>query len=167
MSTDGRPALYITPEGARKLRSELDHLWRVKRPEVTQRVSEAAALGDRSDNAEYQYGKQQLREIDSRIRYLSKRLDSLTVVDRLPADQRRIYFGAWVTLTDEEGATAQYRIVGTDEIDPGQGWISIDSPVARALLGKGCGDTVALAQGGDSSREFEVTAVRYRAEPAD
>ncbi|MBC7184742.1 MAG: transcription elongation factor GreB, partial [Marinobacter sp.] len=95
---------YITPDGERALREELQYLWKVKRPEVTQAVREAAALGDRSENAEYIYGKKQLREIDRRVRFLSKRLDELTVVDRLPDDRKKVFFGAWVTVEDEEGS---------------------------------------------------------------
>src|SRR4030066_2380908 len=108
---------YITPQGAQRLREELDHLWRVKRPQVTQAVSEAAAQGDRSENAEYIYGKKQLREIDQRIRFLQKRLDELVVVDRQPDDANRVFFGAWVRLENEAGKVAEYRIVGPDEFD--------------------------------------------------
>ncbi|WP_435103445.1 transcription elongation factor GreB [Arhodomonas sp. AD133] len=131
-----RSSPYITPEGWNRLNQELDWLWRVRRPEVTQAVSEAAAMGDRSENAEYIYGKKQLREIDSRIRYLSKRLDALTVVRDRPADPDRVFFGVWLDVEDEAGETARYRIVGADEIDPAAGWISVDSPFARAALGK-------------------------------
>ncbi|MBI3576286.1 MAG: transcription elongation factor GreB [Gammaproteobacteria bacterium] len=136
---------YITPEGAARLREELDYLWRVKRPQVTQSVSEAAAQGDRSENAEYIYGKKQLREIDRRIRFLQKRLDALVIVDRAPADTARIYFGAWVRLETDRGETVEYRIVGPDEFDLEKGLISIDSPLARALLKKTIDDEVTLA----------------------
>ena len=105
---------YITPEGAQRLRVELDWLWRVQRPQVTQAVSEAAAQGDRSENAEYIYGKKQLREIDRRIRFLTKRLDTLVVVDRVPAETRRVFFGAWVRLESDAGEVCVYRIVGPD-----------------------------------------------------
>src|SRR5512145_764636 len=115
---------YITPEGARRLREELDELWRVQRPQVTRKVAEAAALGDRSENAEYIYGKRQLREIDRRIRFLSKRLDELTVVERAPPDKTRAFFGAWVTLEDDGGEQVRYRIVGPDETARAQGYIS-------------------------------------------
>ncbi|MBI3570966.1 MAG: transcription elongation factor GreB [Gammaproteobacteria bacterium] len=135
---------YITPEGASRLRDELDYLWRVKRPQVTQAVSEAAAQGDRSENAEYIYGKKQLREIDRRIRFLQKRLDELVIVDRAPTDISRIYFGAWVRLATDRGETVEYRIVGPDEFDLEKGLISIDSPLARALLKKTVDDKVAL-----------------------
>ena len=136
---------YITPEGAARLREELDYLWRVKRPQVTQSVSEAAAQGDRSENAEYIYGKKQLREIDRRIRFLQKRLDALVIVDRAPTDISRIYFGAWVRLETDRGETVEYRIVGPDEFDIDKGLISIDSPLARALLKKTTDDEVTLA----------------------
>ena len=136
---------YITPEGAARLREELDYLWRVKRPQVTQAVSEAAAQGDRSENAEYIYGKKQLREIDWRIRFLQKRLDALVIVDRAPTDISRIYFGAWVRLETDRGETVEYRIVGPDEFDIDKGLISIDSPLARALLKKTTDDEVTLA----------------------
>src|SRR5690606_17803143 len=120
---------YITPEGYRRLREELQSLWKVKRPEVTRAVAEAAAMGDRSENAEYTYGKKQLREIDPRIRFLTKRLDDMIVVDRLPDDRSRIYFGAWFELEDVQGQLHRYRVVGPDEFDLDRGWISMDSPL--------------------------------------
>lgn len=126
----------ITPEGEARLRAELHELWHVRRPQVTQAVSEAAAQGDRSENAEYTYGKKMLREIDSRVRFLSKRLEKLKVVGERPSDPGKVYFGAWVTIEDEDGERSRYRIVGPDELDLKQGLISIDSPLARALLGK-------------------------------
>lgn len=138
------PSNYITPEGYKRLHDELTHLWRVKRPQVTQAVAEAAALGDRSENAEYIYGKKQLREIDRRVRYLGKRLDQIVVVDRSPPDQERVYFGAWVRLEDEAGNQFRYRIVGPDEFDLEQGLISVDSPLGRALLKKTAGDEVSV-----------------------
>lgn len=135
---------YITPEGAERLRHELDFLWRVRRPQVTAAVAEAAAQGDRSENAEYIYGKKQLREIDRRVRFLRKRLEQLVVVHEPPRARDRIYFGAWVRLEDQGGVEAVYRIVGSDEFEPERGWISLDSPVGRALLGKGVDDEVAV-----------------------
>ena len=108
---------YITPEGARKLIEELQYLWKVERPQVTTRVAEAAAQGDRSENGEYIYGKKRLREIDSRIRFLTKRIDGMTVVNRIPDDQNIVYFGAFVTLEDEKGEEVEYRIVGPDEFN--------------------------------------------------
>jgi transcription elongation factor GreB len=135
---------YITPEGETRLRKELDYLWRVKRPQVTRAVSEAAAQGDRSENAEYIYGKKQLAEIDRRLRYLQKRLDEVEVVSDVPGDSDRVFFGAWVELEDEQGDVVRYRIVGPDEIDTDLGWISVDAPVARALLNKTEGDEVVV-----------------------
>lgn len=151
---------YITPEGAQRLRAELDYLWREKRPQVTQAVSEAAALGDRSENAEYIYGKKQLREIDRRIRFLQKRLDVLQVVDRPPADTSRIFFGAYVELEDMQGVVKTIRIVGPDEIDAARGFISVDAPLARALLKKAADDDVELRLN-DSVQRFTVLAVAY------
>lgn len=135
-------AKYITPEGERALKAELHQLWKVERPQVTQSVSDAAALGDRSENAEYIYGKKRLREIDRRVRYLSKRLEEITVVSRIPEDTSKIYFGAYVSLEDEQGKEHRYRLVGPDEIDPHRGYISIDSPMARGLLRKTIDDEV-------------------------
>jgi transcription elongation factor GreB len=153
-------SVYITPEGAARLRAELDYLWREKRPGVTQAVSEAAALGDRSENAEYIYGKKQLREIDRRIRYLQKRLDEISIVDRIPDDKSRIFFGAWVTLEDDKGKVVKYRIVGPDELDVDKGYISIDSPLARALLKKGTDDEIKLKIG-DTETAYAVIDVAY------
>ena len=133
---------YITAEGYKTLNDELQYLWKEKRPAVTQAGQEAAAQGDRSENAEYIYGKKQLREIDRRIRFLSKRLDDMTVVDRLPEDQSRVFFGAWVELENEEGETETYRLVGPDETDAKKHYISIDAPLARALLKKQVDDEV-------------------------
>lgn len=144
-----------------RLRAELDHLWRVERPRVTQAVSEAAALGDRSENAEYIYGKKRLREIDRRVRYLQKRIPDLKVVDRAPDDVTRIYFGAWVKLEDDAGIEHVYRIVGPDEFDPQQGWISVDAPLARALLKKSAGDEVAVTLP-KGETHYYVVAVQYR-----
>lgn len=151
---------YITPQGAQRLRAELTHLWQVKRPQVTQAVSDAAAMGDRSENAEYIYGKKQLREIDRRIRFLQKRLDELIIVERAPDDRERVFFGAWVRLEDDARCEREYRLVGPDELDMEKGWISIDSPLARALLKKTTGDIVNVAAAG-GDRQFIVRAVRY------
>ena len=126
---------YITPQGESALKKELQELWQLRRREVVPALSAAAAEGDRSENAEYIYRKKQLGEIDRRIRYLSKRLDVVVVVDRIPPQQGKVYFGACVTLEDEQGEVVKYRIVGADEIDPALGYISVDSPMARALLG--------------------------------
>ncbi len=133
----------ITAEGYKTLKDELDYLWMTRRPEVTRAVSEAAAMGDRSENAEYIYGKKLLREIDRRLRFLSKRLEVLKVVDQKPADQGAIYFGAWVEVEEaESGEMLRFRIVGPDEIDTEKNWISIDAPMARAMLKKRVDDEV-------------------------
>jgi transcription elongation factor GreB len=150
---------YITANGAERLESELKALW-VRRADVTQHLAAAAAEGDRSENAEYIYRKKELREIDRRIRYLQKRLPSLTVVRELPGNRDRIFFGAWVTLEDEDGEESTFRIVGADEIDTQQGWISVDSPMARALLKKSLDDEVTVATPGGPMTWF-VVAVRY------
>lgn len=135
---------YITRAGYQRLEEELTYLWRVKRPQVTQAVREAAAQGDRSENAEYIYGKKQLREIDSRLRFLRQRLDGMTVVDSAPSNLEQIYFGAWVELEDEDGQRVRYRIVGPDEIDPDRGYISMDSPVAKSLMKKMIDDEITV-----------------------
>lgn len=141
-----RPAgtLLITPEGAARLHAELHELWHIQRPQVTRAVSEAAAQGDRSENAEYTYGKKMLREIDSRVRFLRKRLEHIQIVTDPPANPEKVYFGAWVSLEDSDGQEICYRIVGPDELDLKQGWISIDSPLARALLGKTLDEEVSV-----------------------
>jgi transcription elongation factor GreB len=126
---------YITPAGESRLRGELDRLWRIERPQVTQAVAEAAAQGDRSENAEYTYGKRRLREIDRRVRFLRKRLDGMVVVSGPPSDRGRVFFGAWVELEDDDGVIRRHRIVGPDEFDLAPGYISMDSPLGRALLG--------------------------------
>ncbi len=120
----------------------------MERPQVTAAVSAAAAQGDRSENAEYTYGKRRLREIDSRVRHLRKRLDGMVVVEQPPADPRRVFFGAWVDLEDEDGSEVRYRIVGPDEFDMAEGYISMDAPLARALLGKRLDEEIAVSIAG-------------------
>ena len=150
---------HITAEGEKKLKDELLQLWKTERPQVTQSVAEAAALGDRSENAEYIYGKKRLREIDRRVRYLSKRLKEITVVNTTPNDQGKVYFGAWITLEDDQGKIVRYRLVGPDEIDPQRGHISIDSPLGRAMLGKPCHcDFSVTTPTGESSYHIEDIA---------
>ncbi|WP_323844560.1 transcription elongation factor GreB [Microbulbifer magnicolonia] len=156
-----RGSRYITPEGARRMRAEVKQLWEVERPRVTQAVSDAAKLGDRSENADYIYGKKRLREIDSRVRFLTKRLEEITVVDRIPDDREKVFFGAWVTLEDDDGNTLTYRIVGPDEFDVKAGLISMDSPVARALLGRRLDDEVDL-RSGDQWLTYYVVDIRYQ-----
>lgn len=136
---------FITSNGHQTLSDELEYLWKIKRPKVTQAVSEAAALGDRSENAEYIYGKKQLREIDWRLRFIAKRLDAVTVIKSPPDDQSKVSFGAWVKLEDEEGAKKCFRLVGTDEADPDLYMLSIISPLACGILGKQVGDEVLIA----------------------
>ncbi len=126
----------ITRQGYEKLQQELDHLWRVERPEVTKLVTWAASLGDRSENADYQYNKKRLREIDRRVRYLQKRLDTLKVVDYHPEQEGRVFFGAWVEIENDDGEKKRFRIAGYDEIFDRKDYISVDSPMARALLKK-------------------------------
>ncbi|WP_420389840.1 transcription elongation factor GreB [Marinobacter sp.] len=151
---------YITAEGEQALREELRFLWKEKRPEVTQAVREAAAQGDRSENAEYIYGKKQLREIDRRVRFLTKRLDELTVVDRLPDDRGKVFFGAWVSIESEGGDESTYRLVGPDEFDLSRGYLSIDSPMARALLGKRIDDEVGVRTP-DGWNHVVITKIHY------
>ncbi|MCL5062523.1 MAG: transcription elongation factor GreB [Nitrospiraceae bacterium] len=152
---------YITPEGQKDLSEELSYLWKVKRPQVTQAVAEAAAMGDRSENAEYIYGKKQLRQIDSRIRFLTKRLSELIVVDRIPDDTSKVFFGAWVEVEDSDGNIYRYRIVGPDEFDPDRGFISIDSPMAKALLRRTESDEVVVSRP-KGTAVFVVTSIIYR-----
>lgn len=151
---------YITPDGYRRLSDELTYLWKVKRPQVTQAVADAAAMGDRSENAEYIYGKKQLREIDARLRFLQKRMNALKVVDRTPDDTSMVFFGAWVEIEDAEGNTFRYRIVGPDEFDAEKGFISIDSPMAKALLKKREGDEISVISPNGTSA-FIVLSISY------
>lgn len=157
-----RGTLYITPPGAERLRAELKQLLTVERPKVTAEVSAAAALGDRSENAEYIYGKRRLREIDRRLRFLHKRLEALSIVD--PKEQKdtgRIFFGATVTLqNDEDESKVTYQLVGADETELKTGRISVDSPVARALIGKKKGDTVTVLRP-KGEAEFTILNIRY------
>ena len=153
---------YISRAGYERLRDELNELWRLRRPEVVAALSAAAAEGDRSENAEYQYRKKQLGEIDRRVRYLTRRLDRLKVVEAPPTDCSRIYFGAWVTLENDAGGSVRYRLVGPDEIDATQGWISIDAPLARALLGRRAGDEIeVLLPAGVVA--YAILAIEYQA----
>ena len=154
-----RGSPYITPDGFAALQNEVKALWR-RRAEVTQALSAAAAEGDRSENAEYIYRKKELAGIDRRIRYLQKRLPELRVAGETPSEPERIFFGAWVTLEDEDGEEYTYRIVGGDEFDPARGWISIDSPLARALLKKTRDDEVEVPTP-EGPRLYCVIAVRY------
>ena len=151
----------VTPQGHARLKTELDELWRVKRPEVVKALSAAAAEGDRSENAEYTYRKKQLGEIDRRVRYLSKRLETLRVVDTAPSDPEAVFFGARVEVENAStGATHRYRIVGPDETDARQGWISIDSPLARAMLKKRTDDAFEVELPGGATT-FVIVGLGY------
>jgi transcription elongation factor GreB len=151
---------HITPEGAKKLQEELEQLWRVERPRVTREVAAAAALGDRSENAEYIYGKKRLREIDRRIQFLRKRFDTLVVVQPGLVARDKVFFGAWVTLEDEAGTELCYRLVGPDETDVESGLISVESPIGRTLLGKSAGDEVVVDRPAGRAR-FTLLEIRY------
>ena len=156
---------YITAEGFQELQRELDLLWRVERPRVTREVAVAAAHGDRSENAEYIYGKKRLREIDRRLRFLQKRIDELTIVEPSEQQEGRVFFGAWVTLEDAEGEEHRYRVVGPDEFDPKRGWVSMDSPIGRALIGRRVDDEFEVKRPRGSAT-FTVMSIRYQ-EPTD
>ncbi len=151
---------YITTEGYVTLKAEYDQLWSVRRPEVVRALAAAAAEGDRSENAEYIYRKKELREIDRRVRYLQKRLPELNVVDQLPADRSKVFFGARVEVEDENGERKRYRIVGPDEANAAGGDISIDSPLARAMLKRQKGD-VFEARLPSGEQELTLVSVRY------
>ena len=151
-----KSAPYITPEGAKALEKELKYLWKVERPAVTATVHEAAKNGDRSENGDYIYGKKRLREIDRRVRYLGKRLDEVTIVDRIPDNTDKVFFGAWVTLENSEGNEQCYRIVGADELDPKERRISLDSPMAKSMLGKRIDDEVWI-----NDRAWIITNIHY------
>jgi transcription elongation factor GreB len=157
---------YITREGAACLRAELDALWRRERPRVTQAVAEAAAQGDRSENADYVYGKRRLREIDRRVRFLRQRLDGMVVVEAPPADTARVFFGAWVSLESPHGGRECYRIVGPDEFDQAPGYISMDSPLGRALLRRTLHDELTVELPG-GARTFVITRIQYGERPPE
>jgi transcription elongation factor GreB len=156
---------YVTRAGYETLAAELEGLW-VRRRDVVRHLSAAAAEGDRSENAEYIYRKKQLRELDRRIRYLQKRLPVLKVVDPVETVTDQVFFGAWVTLEDTQGEAVSYRIVGADEFDPGRNWISVDSPVARALLKRRVDDEVCV-ETPRGTRQLVVIDVQYRDDGGD
>lgn len=158
--------LLITPEGLEKLKAELDHLWRVERPDTTQKVSWAASLGDRSENADYHYNKKRLRELDRRILYLRKLIDNLKVVSYSPYQEGKVMFGAWVeiesvSLSGDKGLKNRFRIVGSEELISAKDYISIDSPMAQALMKKEVGDEAIVKT---PSRQFvwRITRIEYR-----
>ncbi len=152
---------YITASGFTRLKDELKYLWRVKRPEVTKALGEAAAEGDRSENAEYTYRKKQLGEIDRRVRYLTKRLEVLIVVERTPATADKVFFGAWFEIKNNNEESFRYRIVGPDEFDHEPLYISMDSPMARSVMKRSVGDVVLVCKP-DGDQTFEIVAIRYR-----
>ncbi|EDM46099.1 transcription elongation factor GreB [Marinobacter algicola] len=151
----------ITPEGYAELQQELDYLWRKERPEVTKKVQWAASLGDRSENADYQYNKKRLREIDRRVRYLRNRLSKLRVVEYNSVQEGKVYFGAWVTLVDEDEKTLSFRMVGPDEIYGKKNYVSVNAPVAKACLGKSVGDTV-VVRTPENQREWDISKIEYQ-----
>jgi transcription elongation factor GreB len=151
---------YITPGGHRRLQDELNRLWKVERPEMVTTVAWAASNGDRSENGDYIYGKKRLREIDRRIRFLSKRLDEAVVVDNAGKPPERVHFGATVTVEDESGDAREVTIVGVDELDPVNGRVSWLSPLAKALLRARVGDSVTVRAPRGAER-LEVVAIRY------
>ena len=164
-----RSTAIITRDGFERLKSELDHLWHTLRPEVVKALAAAAAEGDRSENAEYTYGKKRLHEIDRRVRFLRKRLEGMVIVDieaqRGRRDPERVYFGAWVQLELADGSLRWYRVVGPDEFDMASDYVSMDSPLGKSLLGKRLDDaiTVTLPAG---AQTFTVVAISYAAAPA-
>lgn len=156
---------YITAQGHQHLSEERDYLWKKKRPEVTRILSAAAAEGDRSENAEYIYRKKELREIDARIRFLRKRLDDMVIVDRIPDNTDKIFFGAWVTIENSDGNVHTYRIVGPDETDAKRGFISMDSPMGKTLLGKSLDDEFSLSvktKEGKNTSQYIIIDIQYQ-----
>ena len=151
---------YITRAGWDKLDQELKFLWKDERPKITRSVSEAAAQGDRSENAEYIYGKRRLREIDRRVRFLVKRVEDLNIVYYDPRQEGKVYFGAWVTLVNEQDQEVSYRLVGPDEWDVRNKEISIDSPMARALLGKQVDDEI-IVKTPEGDKFFDINKIWY------
>ena len=135
---------YITPDGFRRLSAEHQEIWTVQRPRIVREVEAAAAMGDRSENAEYIYGKRKLRELDRRLRFLSQKMDSLTVLEPKADRSGKAFFGAWVTVEQEDGEARTWRLVGADEFDVARGLLSVDSPLGRALLGKKKGELVTV-----------------------
>jgi len=156
---------YITPEGAATLERELDQLWRVERPAVTRVVAEAAAQGDRSENADYIYGKRQLAAIDRRVRHLRKRLQSLRIVTEHPTEATRVYFGAWFELEDSDGISKRFRLVGPDEFDHAPDYLSMDSPLGRAVRGKAIDQEIEVVAPQGAMR-YTLVTVSYAAPTA-
>jgi len=159
--------IYITPEGHKKIREELEQLWKIERPRVTAEVQTAAAHGDRSENAEYIYGKKRLREIDKRVKFLADRFERMQVIhpEQQPRTDGKVGFGAWVVVEDEDGGTHAWRVVGPDESDADRGFVSMDSPMGRALLGREPGDDVEV-QRPRGPAIFTVVSIYYGERPA-
>ena len=157
MSSTAKRPRYITPQGFRRLADEHGRIWSELRPRIVAEVEAAAALGDRSENAEYIYGKKKLRELDGRLRFLSTLMDDLTVIDPQPHPSGKAYFGAWVTVEDADGQERSYRLVGPDEFDVAAGLISVDAPLGRALLGRREGDAVMVER---PAGRAELTVLR-------
>lgn len=155
-------ANLVTRKGWQALDKELKYLWKEYRPEITKKVQEAAAQGDRSENADYTYNKRLLRQIDSRVRYLVKRVEELQIVDYSPQQEGKVFFGAWIELENEAGEVVQYRIVGKDELDTKLGYITIDSPMARALIGKQVDDEV-MVKTPSGTKEWYINRIQYQA----
>lgn len=151
---------YITAEGAQEMQDELRQLWKVERPKITDIVHEAAKNGDRSENGDYIYGKKRLREIDGRVRFLSKRLDELNVVDRIPDDKEKVFFGAWITLEDDNGNETCYRIVGPDEFNLRENKLSMDSPLAKCILGKRLDDEICF-HSPEGDKNYIIACIHY------
>lgn len=151
---------YITPEGAVTLERELDRLWRIERPAVTRAVAEAAAQGDRSENAEYIYGKKHLAAIDRRVRYLRKRLAGVRIVERRPDDASKVFFGAWFELDGDDGNSQRFRLVGPDEFDHAPEYLSMDSPLGRAVRGKGIDEEI-VVETPQGPRRYTITRIEY------
>lgn len=153
--------LLITPEGLEKLKAELDHLWRVERPDTTQKVAWAASLGDRSENADYHYNKKRLREIDKRLLYLRKCIDDLKVVNYSPFQEGKVMFGAWVEIENVKVGKKRLRIVGSEELIGSKDYISIDSPMAQALINKEAGET-AIVRTGAGEFVWQINRIEYQ-----
>lgn len=153
--------LLITPEGLEKLKAELDHLWRVERPDTTQKVAWAASLGDRSENADYHYNKKRLREIDRRLLYLRKCIDDLKVVEYSPFQEGKVMFGAWVEVENNKGQKMRFRIVGSEELLDAKNYISMDSPMAQALMNKEVGDE-AIVKTGAGEFVWRIKNITYQ-----
>ena len=152
---------YITPEGAANIRSEIRQLWKVERPEITQVVHEAAKNGDRSENGDYIYGKRRLREIDSRVRFLTKRLEEVKIIEDKPRDPSKVFFSAWVTIMDQSDKKSErFRLVGPDEIEASKNLISVDSPMSQALLGKSIGEEI-IVRTPSRERHVKITNIKY------